>query len=216
VKIIINEKNDNMHPVIIATNNMGKLREIREILSGSPFELSSLKDHFDPVPSIPENGTTFHENAAAKARWVFERKRIWSLADDSGLEVDFLNGLPGVRSSRYAGECVSDQDRVKKLLAALADCPEEKRSARFKCVIVMKFSDADELVAEGACEGKIGYKPRGSDGFGYDPVFIPAGFEKTFAQLDAPAKNDISHRGKALAALRRSLHDRFGKEWIDG
>jgi len=104
-----------MHSVIVATNNMGKLREIREILSGAPFDLSSLKDHFNPVPSIPENGATFHENAAAKARWVFERKRIWTLADDSGLEVDFLGGLPGVQSARYAGEHATDHDRVKKL-----------------------------------------------------------------------------------------------------
>jgi XTP/dITP diphosphohydrolase len=205
-----------MHQVIIATNNQGKLKEIKEILSGAPFELSSLKDHFNPVPSIPETGNTFLENAVLKARWVFERKRIWSLADDSGLEVDFLDGLPGVRSSRYAGERASDQDRVKKLLAALADCPEEKRSARFKCVIVMKFSDADELVAEGACEGRIGYAPEGRGGFGYDPVFFPKGHDTTFAQLDASTKNVISHRGKALAALRRNLHDRFGKEWTGG
>jgi XTP/dITP diphosphohydrolase len=205
-----------MHPVIIASNNMGKLREIKEILSGAPLELSSLKDHFNPVPSIPENGSTFHENAAAKARWVFERKRIWTLADDSGLEVDFLNGLPGVKSARYAGEQASDNDMVKKLLTALADCPEEKRSARFRCVIVMKFSDSDEIVAEGACEGRIGFAPEGRNGFGYDPVFFPAGHEKTFAQLGADIKNVISHRGKALAALRRSLHDRFGKEWIGG
>ena len=205
-----------MNQVIVATNNQGKLKEIKEILSGAPFELSSLKDHFNPVPSIPETGNTFLENAALKARWVFERKRIWSLADDSGLEVDFLNGLPGVRSSRYAGERATDQDRVKKLLAALSDCPEEKRSARFRCVIVMKFSDADELVAEGTCEGRIGYVPEGHGGFGYDPVFFPKGNEKTFAQLDASTKNVISHRGKALSALRRSLHDRFGKEWTGG
>jgi XTP/dITP diphosphohydrolase len=205
-----------MHSVIVATNNMGKLREIREILSGAPFDLSSLKDHFNPVPSIPENGATFHENAAAKARWVFERKRIWTLADDSGLEVDFLGGLPGVQSARYAGEHATDHDRVKKLLAALADCPEEKRSARFRCVIVMKFSDSDELVAEGVCDGRIGFAPEGRNGFGYDPVFFPAGHEKTFAQLGADTKNVISHRGKALTALRRSLHDRFGKEWIGG
>jgi XTP/dITP diphosphohydrolase len=205
-----------MHQVIIATNNQGKLKEIKEILSGAPFELSSLKDHFNPVPSIPETGNTFLENAALKARWVFDRKRIWTLADDSGLEVDFLGGLPGVQSARYAGEHATDHDRVKKLLAALADYPVEKRTARFRCVIVMKFSDTDELVAEGTCEGSIGFAPEGRNGFGYDPVFFPKGHDTTFAQLDAQIKNAISHRGKALAALRRGLHDRFGKEWIGG
>jgi XTP/dITP diphosphohydrolase len=202
-----------MHPVIVATNNRGKLKEIREICAGLPLELTALKDHWDPVPDIPENGATFYENAAAKAAWVFERKKTWSLADDSGLEVDYLNGLPGVYSARYAGEHASDSDRVKKLLAALACCPEEKRVARFRCVIVMKFSDSDELTAEGACEGRIGYASEGTQGFGYDPVFFPFGYDKTFAQLDAVVKNTISHRGKALCALRRSLYERFGKEW---
>ncbi|HUI92607.1 MAG TPA: XTP/dITP diphosphatase [Chitinivibrionales bacterium] len=205
-----------MHPVIVATNNQGKLREIKEILSGAPFELTALKDHFDPVPSIPETGKTFYENAALKARWVFDRKKIWSLADDSGLQVDCLNGMPGVQSARYAGEHATDQDKVKKLLAAMKDCPPEKRTARFRCVIVMKFSDNDELCAEGVCEGSMGYAPEGTNGFGYDPVFFPKGYDRTFAQLDAVTKNAISHRGKALAALWRSLHDRFGKEWING
>jgi XTP/dITP diphosphohydrolase len=201
------------HSVIVATNNMGKLREMREICAGMPLDLSALKDHWNPVPSIPETGDTFQENAAIKARWVYERKGLWSLADDSGLEVDFLNGLPGVQSARYAGEHASDGDKVKKLLAAMADCPKEQRTARFRCVMVMKFSDVDELFAEGACEGRIGYAPEGSGGFGYDPIFFPVGHEKTFSQLDAAVKNAISHRGKALAALQRGLYERFGKEW---
>jgi XTP/dITP diphosphohydrolase len=201
-----------MHPVIIATNNMGKLREIKEICTGLPFVLTALKDHWNPVPSIPENGGTLYENAAAKASWVYERKRIWSLADDSGLEVDFLHGLPGVRSARFAGDHATDAMNVAKLLSAIAECPKEKRRARFRCVMVFKVSATEELVAEGACEGVIGYEPKGSDGFGYDPIFTPDGFDKTFAQLDFSTKNSISHRGKALAAFRRILHDRYGKD----
>jgi XTP/dITP diphosphohydrolase len=200
-----------MNEIIIATNNMGKLREIKQIFTGLPLSLTALKDHWNPVPSIPEIGETFLENARAKARWVFDKKRLWALADDSGLEVDLLGGLPGVRSARYAGERATDKENLDKLLTALADCPASGRGARFRCAVVLKVSDSDEVAAEGVCEGRIGLTPAGSDGFGYDPVFVPAGFEKTFAQLDASTKNAVSHRGKALAALRRSLDERFGK-----
>ncbi len=190
---------------------MGKLREIREICSGLPFEITSLKDHWNPVPSIPENGTTFLENAQAKARWVFDKKGIWSLADDSGLEVDFLNGAPGVRSARFAGERATDRENLDKLLAALRECGIDRRTARFRCVVVMKVSASEELVASGVCEGAIGLASRGTDGFGYDPVFVPRGHSRTFAEIDALTKNAISHRGRALAALRRMLDERFGK-----
>jgi len=202
-----------MESIIVATGNLGKLREILEICAGLPFEITSLKDHWNPVPVIPEDGETFLENALLKADWVFNKTGTVALADDSGLEVDFLNGAPGVRSARFAGEHANDAENLAKLLAALADCPIEKRTARFKCVMALRFSRTDKVVDEGVCEGTIDISPRGTDGFGYDPVFVPAGYSQTFAELDSSSKNAISHRGKALAALRRSLDDRFGRNW---
>jgi XTP/dITP diphosphohydrolase len=202
-----------MHKIIVATGNKGKLREIREICSGLPFEITSLSDHFNPVPVIPEDGATFLENAQQKARWVYSRTRLWSLADDSGLEVDFLGGLPGVRSARYAGERATDAQRIEKLLAACEKCPPDRRTARFRCVVVCKCGDTDEVVGEGTCEGRIGYGPKGTDGFGYDPVFLPSGYARTFAELASQEKNAISHRGKALAALRRILDERFKSQY---
>jgi XTP/dITP diphosphohydrolase len=199
----------NMRKIIVATGNKGKLREIREILRGLPFELTSLSDHFDPVPVIPEDGATFLANAQQKAQWVFSRTGMWSLADDSGLEVDFLGGFPGVRSARYAGDNATDGQRIGKLLAACEKCPTKRRTARFRCVVVVQCGDADEIVGEGACEGRIGHVPKGADGFGFDPVFVPDGFDRTFAELGATEKNAISHRGKALAALRKTLDERF-------
>jgi XTP/dITP diphosphohydrolase len=198
-----------MSSIIVATGNMGKLREIREILRGLPVELVSLKEVFNPVPKIPETGSTFHENAAIKAKWVFDRTKTWSLADDSGLEVDFLGGAPGVQSARYAGDSATDGQRCEKLLAAMAACPVEKRTCRFRCVIVMKFSETDEIVSEGVCEGRLGWECRGTDGFGYDPLFFSHGYDRTFAQLLPSEKNRISHRAKALLSLRRSLDERF-------
>jgi XTP/dITP diphosphohydrolase len=198
-----------MHKLIVATGNRGKLREIREICQGLPFEITSLKDHFNPIPVIPEDGSTFLENARQKARWVYERTNIWSLADDSGLEVDFLHGMPGVQSARYAGEHATDGQRIEKLLAACDSCPPERRTARFKCVMVFKCGDDDEIIGEGTCEGRIGYAPKGTDGFGYDPLFYPDGYDRTFAELEAGEKNAISHRGKALNALRGILDERF-------
>ena len=198
-----------MNKIIAATGNMGKLREIREICQGLPFEITSLKDHFDPLPVIPEDGSTFLENARQKAQWVYSRTGLWSLADDSGLEVDFLGGQPGVFSARYAGEHATDEQRVSKLLAACEGCPPDRRTARFRCVVVLHCGDNDEIVGRGTCEGRIGYAPKGSDGFGYDPVFFPSGYDRTFAELSALEKNSISHRGKALNDLRRNLDERW-------
>jgi XTP/dITP diphosphohydrolase len=198
-----------MQKLIVATGNKGKLLEIREICRGLAFEISSLADHFDPLPVIPEDGATFLDNARQKATWVYARTGLWSLADDSGLEVDFLNGDPGVRSARYAGEHATDRQRLDKLLVACETCPLDRRTARFRCAVVFKYGDSDELSAEGTCEGRIGYEPKGSGGFGYDPVFYPDGFDRTFAELGAEEKNALSHRGKALNALRRILDERF-------
>jgi|WetSurMetagenome_2_1015567.scaffolds.fasta_scaffold00328_3 XTP/dITP diphosphohydrolase len=197
--------------LIVATGNAGKLREIKEIFSGLPFDISSLRDHWNPLPSIPETGATFLENARIKAMWVFDKTGVWSLADDSGLEVDCLGGEPGVRSARYAGEGATDGAKIEKLLRSVDRCASVPRAARFRCAVVMALAAGDEIACEGSCEGSITDKPRGTDGFGYDPVFVPAGYSKTFAELDSAVKNSISHRGKALAALRRMMDERFGK-----
>lgn len=196
-----------MQKVIVATGNQGKLSEIKEILVDCKFELSSLKDHFRPLPHIPETGSTFLENARIKADWVFERTGIWSLADDSGLEVDALNGAPGVWSARFAGEECSNEENNRKLLELLGDKPFEARTARFRCVIVLKTGTDSYFSTEGVCEGKIGFKPEGTEGFGYDPLFYPEGYDRTFAQLDSLEKNAISHRGKALKKFRETLND---------
>jgi XTP/dITP diphosphohydrolase len=193
--------------IIIASVNRGKLKEIREILEDFPYTLTSLSDYWDPVPTIPEEGETFYANAASKAQWVFSRTKKMSLADDSGLEVDFLNGEPGVRSARFAGEPVSNQKNIDKLLSLLSLCPGEKRQANFRCVMVLKIAQDKEIVAEGVCKGQIGFTPRGTLGFGYDPVFYPKGFDRTFAELDATIKNRISHRGKAINDLKEKLHE---------
>jgi XTP/dITP diphosphohydrolase len=201
-----------MHKLIVATSNSGKYKEIKEILKGLPFEFSCLKDYWDPIPKIPEDGNTFYENAKAKAKWVYKKTGLFTLADDSGLEVDFLNGLPGVNSARFSGnehDKERDKKNIAKLLDFLKDCPKDKRTARFKCVVVFIISDKEEIASEGVCEGRIIYEPKGTNGFGYDPIFVPDGFNLTFAELDGKTKNSISHRGKALLNLRRILNERF-------
>jgi len=197
--------------IIIATGNAGKLTEIRHVLSDLPFVMHSLKEYWDPLPNIPEEGATFFENARQKARWVFSRTGIMSLADDSGLEVDFLQGQPGVRSARFAGEPASEEKNLEKLLGLLSGCPEQLRQARFRCVVVLITSEHEEITAEGICDGAIDFVKHGDNGFGYDPVFVPRGFKQTFGELDASTKNGISHRGKALLHLKEKLHDRFSR-----
>jgi XTP/dITP diphosphohydrolase len=197
---------DTPSEILVASSNQGKLREIREICAGLPLRFSSLADYWDTPPVIPEDGLTFAENAAAKARWVFERRHIWTLADDSGLEVDALDGAPGVRSARFAGDNASDSANLAKLLASLAAVPEINRTARFRCVMCLIGPGHSEYSTAGVCEGRIIGVPTGSGGFGYDPVFVPTGFSKTFAELDANEKNAISHRGAALQAMKKRLH----------
>ena len=199
-----------MREILVATGNAGKMREFREILRDLPLTLSSLADHFHPAPSIPETGNTFLENALIKARWVFERKKMWVLADDSGLEVDALNGEPGVRSARFAGEAADSEANNRKLLELLGPREPALRTARFKCVIVLLESAENYFSAEGVCEGAIALAPHGSGGFGYDPLFVPSGFDRTFAELGAAEKHAISHRGKALERVREHLHESPG------
>jgi XTP/dITP diphosphohydrolase len=196
-----------MQEIIVATGNQGKMREIAEWLSDFPYSLSSLRQHFNPPPRIQETGATFEENALAKARWVHTRTGIWSLADDSGLEVDCLDGRPGVYSARYAGENATDQQNLNKLLEALKDVPLDKRTAQFRCVIALITDDGGTYTASGLCRGRIGSALRGTNGFGYDPVFIPTGFSATFGELDSGIKQSISHRGKALLNLRKQFQD---------
>jgi XTP/dITP diphosphohydrolase len=199
-----------MNDLIVATGNSGKMREFREIFADMPLALSSLADHFAPLPSIPETGATFAANALLKAQWVFTRKGQWVLADDSGLEVDALGGAPGVYSARFAGEGAGSDANNRKLLDLLAQKPGAPRTARFKCVIVLLIAAENYFVAEGTCEGVITDGARGCGGFGYDPLFIPSGFDRTFAELDSSVKHAISHRGKALEKVRKRLHELVG------
>lgn len=197
--------------IIVATNNPGKIREIREIGKNIPVLFKSIKDIWPEPVNIPETGSTFEENAAIKAEWVFSRKGTWTLADDSGLEVDLLNGEPGVYSSRYAGDAQDNQENTRKLLEKLRGTSLQERTACFRCVMVLKGPDFAELVVSGICRGAVAFEPRGRQGFGYDPVFIPQGYTKTFAEMEPVLKNGISHRGKALQALKEELYELFGK-----
>lgn len=195
-----------MKKIIVATANKGKLKEIKEILEGSPFELISMGDVWQPTPEIEENGSTFFQNAMIKAEWVFKNSGVWALADDSGLEVDFLGGEPGVRSARFAGDQCDNEANKAKLLDALRMAEEHLRTARFRCVMVLKTGVDSYISADGVCEGKIGFQQQGKDGFGYDPLFIPVSENITFAELSSEKKNLISHRGIALRILREKIN----------
>jgi XTP/dITP diphosphohydrolase len=191
--------------LLIATSNEGKTRELRELLGDLPIILFTLQD-FPLARSIAETGSSFVENALLKAAGYATQARVMTLADDSGLEVDALSGAPGVRSARFAGEGASDVERTQALLAALAFVEESKRSARFVSAVAIADSHGEILnVAVGKCEGRIAFAPRGSGGFGYDPVFIPSGSDSTFGELTIEIKNQISHRSRALATTRAYL-----------
>ena len=205
--------------LLIATNNIGKIREIEDALREVPVRLRYLRD-FHEIPVAEEVGATYEENAILKALSYASQAGICALADDSGLEVDALGGLPGVRSARYGGDRVSDQERTAKLLRALNENPDQERTARFVCTMVVagwppaesSASDREPYVlrvCEGRCEGQIIVEPRGSNGFGYDPVFLPTGHDRTFGELPSAVKNKISHRAQALEAIRAFL-----KRWI--
>jgi XTP/dITP diphosphohydrolase len=175
------------------------LREIRSLLAelAAGVQLLSLVD-FPEIPEIPETGTTFKENALLKARAVARGTGLLTLADDSGLEVDYLHGAPGVYSARFAGEPPDDTRNNAKLLALLNQVPAAKRTARFRCVIALVTPEERVAFAEGACDGTIGFEPQGTGGFGYDPIFYLPRFGCSIAELDLSVKNQISHRGKAL------------------
>ncbi len=191
-----------MEKIIIASNNAGKLREFRAILEPFGLEVVSQREA-GFCQDVEETGTTFAENAAIKAKAVYAAMHCPVIADDSGLMVDALDGAPGVYSHRFAGEGATDADRNAKLLHELDSIPAEKRTARFVCSLCCAFPNGDVLTAEGTCEGTILSAPRGENGFGYDPVFHPDGFDRSMAELTMEEKNAISHRGKALAQFRQ-------------
>ena len=192
--------------VVLATANPGKQREFAALLAPRGFELV-LQSQLN-IESIAETGQSFEDNALLKARHAAARAGLPALADDSGLEVDALGGRPGVWSARFAGADASDADNNKQLLLALAAHPGAARNARYRCVLALVRSAEDPrpLLARGHWEGRIGLTPAGSGGFGYDPYFIPSGFECTAAELSAEQKNALSHRGAALRDLLARLH----------
>ena len=190
--------------MIVATRNRGKIREIREALRELGLRIYSLSD-FSDVPEIKEDGKSFTENALKKARFYSKVFGKLTLADDSGLEVDSLKGLPGIYSARYAGEEASTRENNQKLLNEMEGIPLPNRGARFKCVIALVSPDGREAIAEGSCKGRIGFKEKGKKGFGYDPLFILPKYRKTMADLSLEEKNKISHRGKALRKIRKHI-----------
>ncbi|HEY6313841.1 MAG TPA: RdgB/HAM1 family non-canonical purine NTP pyrophosphatase [Streptosporangiaceae bacterium] len=186
-------------PVVLATRNPGKLRELDRILS-SQIRLAGLED-FPGAPDVPETGATFEENALLKAGAIAAHTGLAAVADDSGLCVDALNGMPGVLSARWAGGHGDDQANLDLLLAQIADVPDPRRGARFVCAAALVAPGGREWVVTGTVEGRLIRVPRGSGGFGYDPIFVPDGFAQTTAEMTAEAKNAISHRGRAFRAL---------------
>jgi XTP/dITP diphosphohydrolase len=187
--------------LIIASNNPGKIKEIKHLLKGLKIRISSLLDHPD-APDIRETGKTFKENAVKKAVAVSRRFNKLTLADDSGLEVRYLKGTPGIRSSRFVRPPVTTKKLCTKLLKKLKGVPMKARSARFVCVAAVAKPDGRISVAQGTVRGKIALEMRGDHGFGYDPVFIPYGFKDTFGELPPAQKNSLSHRGRALRKLK--------------
>ena len=190
---------------VLATGNVGKLREMSALLAPLGFELVTQKEL--GIESADETGTTFLENALIKARHAARKAKLPAISDDSGIEVDALDGHPGVYSARFAGENASDHDNLRKLLTELHGVPAEFRQARYHCIIVFvrDAHDRDPIVAHGTWEGRVGTEPRGTGGFGYDPIFVPAGMHATAAQLAPEKKNELSHRAQALRALVAEL-----------
>jgi XTP/dITP diphosphohydrolase len=195
----------------VASRNRKKLAELRRVLDGAGVALTLLSlDQVAPFDEAPESGATFEENALAKARDAFMATGLASVADDSGLQVDALNGMPGVLSARWSGRHGDDLGNTALLLAQMGDVPEERRGAAFvsACALVYRAGDArKETVVRGAWPGSIAREPRGDGGFGYDPVFLPSGSARTAAELTPEEKDAESHRGRALAALLPALRE---------
>lgn len=194
--------------IVFATGNVGKLREIKEILSDMDLEVVSMKEIGADVP-IEENGATFEENALIKAKAVAKECGEIVLADDSGLEVDFMNKEPGVYSARYMGKDTPYSEKNANIIERLEGVSEEERTARFVCAIAAAFPNGEEIITHGEIEGRIGYEEKGKNGFGYDPIFYVPELGKTTAELSDEEKNRISHRGKALRKMKEELRKKL-------
>lgn len=197
-EIAIIEKNEPI--LLIATNNAGKLIEIAKILNLPNIKLISLQDIQNP-PAVTEDCRTYEENALKKASTYYKHSKIMSLADDSGLEIDYLQGTPGVHSARYMGTDTSYNIKCKKIVEMMQNAPPEMRGARFRCVAAL-VTGAGTFTVEGVCEGTISREAKGAGGFGYDPIFIPNRYTETFAELPSEIKNNISHRFIAMRKMR--------------
>ncbi len=192
-----------MDKIILATRNKGKVEEIRSILHGVPAVIESVLDYPD-IPEVIEDGKTLEENAIKKAKEIFKYTGLPSLSDDTGLEVFALDLRPGVFSARFAGENVTYDDNNRKLLSELNGVDMTRRTARFRCVAAF-VGKGIEKITTGVCRGNIGLAVKGNGGFGYDPLFIPDGYDKTFAELSVDEKNHISHRARAFEEMRKFL-----------
>lgn len=192
--------------IVFATGNQGKMREIRQILEGMDVEILSMKEAGISM-DIVEDGTTFEENAVIKAKAVASATDYIVLADDSGLEIDYLNKEPGIYSARYMGEDTSYDIKNANLLERMEGVEDEKRTARFVCAIAAVLLDGEVLTVQGVIEGRVAYEPKGSNGFGFDPIFYLPEYGCTSAELSEEEKNAISHRGRALRAMREKLKE---------
>lgn len=190
--------------IVLATNNKHKIKEIKNILSDLQVQILTLKD-FPGFPQVEETEKTFEENATLKAKAIYQFTNLPSVADDSGLEVEVLNGAPGVLSSRFAGEHCSFEDNNRKLLHLMEDIPWEKREAKFVCVVALAKDLNHIVTVKGEVKGIITFEERGENGFGYDPVFCLPHLDKTFAQLPLEEKNKISHRARAFAKAKEII-----------
>lgn len=194
--------------IVAATQNKHKIKEIDAITRDFGMEIISRNDAGVPDIEIIEDGETFEQNSYKKAYEIMKLCGKMTIADDSGLEVDCLDGAPGVYSARFAGKDGDDEANNRKLVELIRDVPYEKRTARFVSVITMVFPDGDTIVARGEVEGHLVLEARGSNGFGYDPLFVPDGYDKTFGEIEPEIKNRISHRARALTVLREKLSSR--------
>jgi len=196
--------------IILGTRNHGKIAEFRSLLKGMSIRVLSFYD-YPNVPTVVEDGKTFQENSEKKARVIAKAAGKIAVSDDSGLVVDYLNGEPGVRSARFVGEKASDRENTRRVLRLMDDVAWDQRSARFVCVICAADPRGKTISAEGSCTGKISFEMRGSHGFGYDPIFVPDGYQMTMAELEPEIKNQISHRADAMKRFRKVL-DAFARK----
>lgn len=193
--------------IVIATGNVGKMKEIKSIFNNSEYEVVSMKEE-GIIADVDENGAIFEENALIKAREIAKISGNIVLADDSGLEVDYLNKEPGIYSARYMGEDTPYSVKNANIIERLENVEFEKRTARFVCAVAAVYPDGKELVVRETMEGYIGYEEKGTNGFGYDPIFYLKEFDKTSAEISLEEKNEISHRGKAFRAIKSLMEEK--------